>query len=511
MALKTANEYIESLRKLKLNLYLFGEKVDNWVDNRIIRPSINAIAMTYKLAHEPESKDLATTISMLTGEKVNRFNSLFKSPEDMVKKVKLQREMGQRTACCFQRCVGMDAINAVFSTTYEIDQKYGTEYHQRFRKWLKYGQENDLCVAGAMTDVKGHRGLAPSQQSDPDMFVHIMERKSDGIVIKGAKANITGVANSHEMLIMPTLRMREGDEDYSVSCAIPTDAPGVTLIYGRQSCDTRKLEEGDIDVGNYNFGGQEALIILDNVFVPWERVFMCGEIDFSIMLVERFAGYHRQSYGGCKAGIGDVLIGAAASAADYNGVRKAPHIREKLGEMIHLTETIHGCGLSCAYEGWKTKAGNYQCDILLANVCKHNVTRFPYELSRLAEDIAGGILVTTPSEKDFRHPVIGKYVDKYLSGVPDVPTEARYRMITLIHAMCFGLTAPSYHTESMHGAGSPQAQKVMIERETDMALKQSLARSIAGIDKREDPLDSASRGGWKKPAGWDSLTWPRSD
>jgi 4-hydroxybutyryl-CoA dehydratase/vinylacetyl-CoA-Delta-isomerase len=313
------------------------------------------------------------------------------------------------------------------------------------------------------------------------------------------------------MLIMPTLRMRKGDEDYSVTCAIPTDAPGVTLIYGRQSCDTRKLEEGDIDVGNYNFGGHEALIVLDNVFVPWERVFMCGEIDFSIMLVERFAGYHRQSYGGCKAGIGDVLIGAAASIADYNGVRGAPHIREKIGEMIHLAETIHGCGLACAYEGWKTKAGNYQCDILLANVCKHNVTRFPYELTRLAEDIAGGILVTTPSEKDFRHPVIGKYVNKYLRGVSEIPTEARYRMTTLIGAMSYGLVSPSYHTESMHGAGSPQAQKIMIERETNMELKQSLARSIAGIDKREDPLDASSKGGWKKPVEWDSLTWPRSD
>ena len=479
---------MDSLRALKLNLYLLGEKVDNWVDHPIIRPSINAVAMTYKVAHESENEALATTDSMLTGKKVNRFSSLFKSTDDLVRKVKLQRLLGQRTACCFQRCVGMDGINATFSTTYEIDQKHGTEYHQRFREWLKYIQQNDLCVGGAMTDVKGHRGMPPSQQADPDMFVHIVERRSDGIVVKGAKSNQTGTVNSHEMLVMPTLRMREGDEDYAVSCAIPTDAEGVLLVYGRQSCDTRKLEPGDIDVGNYNFGGQESLVILDNVFVPWERVFMCGEKEFAIMLVERFAAYHRQSYGGCKPGIGDVLIGATASMADYNGVRKAPHIRDKLGEMIHLAETIHGCGLACSYAGWRTMAGNYQPDVLLANVCKLNVTRFPYELCRLAEDIAGGLLVTTPSEKDFRHPVIGKYIDKYLKGVPEVTTEARYRMLTLIHAMTFGLIAPSYRTESMHGAGSPQAQKIMIERETDMDAKQRFARSIAGIDEREDVL-----------------------
>ncbi len=486
--LMTAKDYMESLRNLKLNLYLFGEKVENWVDNPIIRPSINAIAMTYKLAHEPENEALATTDSILTGKKVNKFNALFKSTDDLVAKIKLQKILGQRTACCFQRCVGMDGINAVFSTTYEIDQKHRTEYHHRFREWLKYVQENDLCIAGAMTDVKGHRGVTPSQQADPDMFVHVVERRSDGIIVRGAKAHLTGAANSHEMLIMPTLRMREADKDYSLSCAIPTDAEGVTLIYGRQACDTRKLEQGDIDVGNYNFGGQEALVILDDVFVPWGKVFMCGEIDFSVMLVERFATYHRQSYGGCKPGIGDVLIGAASSMADYNGVRRAPHIRDKLSEMIHLAETIHACGLACSYEGWQTMAGNYQPNTLLANVCKLNVTRFPYELCRLAEDIAGGLLVTTPSEKDFRHPVIGKYIDKYLRGVPEVSTEARYRMLTLIHAMSFGLVAPSYRTESMHGAGSPQAQKIMIERETDMEYKQKLARSIAGIDERENVL-----------------------
>lgn len=488
MSLMTAKEYVESLRKLKFNLYLLGEKIDNWVDNPIIRPSINAVAMTYKLAHSPKTKALATTKSMLTGKTVNRYNSLFKSKDDMVAKLKMQRELGQRTACCFQRCVGLDGINAVFSTTYEIDEKCGTEYHQRFREWLKHVQEKDLCTAGAMTDVKGHRGVSPSEQEDPDMYVHVVERRDDGIVVRGAKANITGTVNSHEMLIMPTLRMLEADKDYAVCCAIPTDAEGVTHIYGRQSCDTRKLEEGDIDVGNYSFGGQETLTILENVFVPWKRVFMCGEYEFSIMLVERFAAYHRQSYGGCKPGIGDVLIGAAASMADYHGVRKASHIKDKLAEMIHLAETLHACGLASAYEGWQTKAGNYQANILLANVCKLNTTRFPYELCRLAEDIAGGLLVTTPSEKDLRSPEVGEYVAKYLRGDPKVSTEERLRMLSLIHAMTFGQIAPSYRTESMHGAGSPQAQKIMIDREANMEAKRKYARSLAGIDKREDPL-----------------------
>jgi len=483
--LMTAREYIDSLRQRKLNLYLLGEKVESIVNNPIIRPSINAIALTYKIAHEAEHKSLATSPSATTGQTVSRFNSVFASTGDLVKKIKMQRLLGNRTACCFQRCVGMDGINASYSTTYDIDQKYKTEYHARFKEWLEMVQDGDLCVSGAMTDPKGDRGLTPSEQADPDMFVHIVERKSDGIVIRGAKAHQTGVANSHWMLIMPTLRMKEADRDYAVSCAVPTDAKGITMVYGRQSCDTRKLEDGDIDVGNYNFGGQEVLVVLDDVLVPWKHVFMNGESDFSGILVERFASYHRQSYGGCKPGIGDVLIGATASMADYNGVRKAAHIRDKLSEMVHLTETLYNCGLGCSYEGTKTAAGNYQPDTLLANVCKLNVTRIPYELCRIAEDISGGLLATTPSEKDFRHPVVGKYVEKYMKGVAAVPAETRYRMLSLINAMTTGLVSPSYRTESMHGAGSPQAQKVMIEREADMERKQSLARSIAGIDARE--------------------------
>ena len=488
MALKTAQQYIDSLRSMKSDVWLFGEKVENFVDHPVIRPSINAIAMTYKVAHEPEWEELATTTSSLTGEKINRFSALFMSCEDMVKKVKLQRMLGQRTGCCFQRCVGMDAINAVYSTTFEIDEKHGTKYHDRFKEWLKYIQQNDLCVQGAMTDVKGDRGLRPHEQEDPDLFVHVVEKRDDGIVLRGAKAHQTGSVNSHEMLIMPTLTMREGDEDYAICCALPSDSKGVHFIYGRQSCDKRKLEEGDIDVGNAMFGGQEALTVLDDVFVPWDRVFLCGEVEFSNPIVERFAGNHRQSYGGCKPGIGDVLIGATAAMTDYNGVARASHVRDKLAEMNHLVETLHACGLAACTQGSKTKAGNYQPDILMANVCKMNVTRFPYELCRIAEDLAGGALVTIPSECDLRNPEIGQYVQKYFKA-KDVGAEERMRMLSLINNMTFGLNAPSYRTESMHGAGSPQAMKVMIERQVDMPAKKKAARKLAGIDARENLAD----------------------
>lgn len=483
----TREEYIESLRKLKLQVYFMGKKIENPVDHPVIRPSLNSVAMSYELAQQDEYKDLMTAKSHLTGKIVNRFCHIHQSADDLVKKVKMQRLMGQKTAACFQRCVGMDAFNAIYSTTFEMDKALGTQYHARFRKYMEMVQERDLVVDGAMTDPKGDRSLSPSEQPDPDMYLHIVEVRKDGIVVRGAKAHQTGAVNSHEHLIMPTVAMKEGDADYAVSFAIESDAPGIFMIYGRQSCDTRKLEPGaDIDLGNNTYGGHEALVVFDNVFIPNERVFMCREYQFAGMMVERFAGYHRQSYGGCKVGVGDVLIGAAALAADYNGVPKASHIKDKLIEMIHLNETLYSCGIACSAEGVKTESGNYIIDLLLANVCKQNVTRLPYEIARLAEDIAGGLMVTMPAEQDLKDKELGPWVRKYFQGATGTDTENRMRVLRLIENITLGTAAVGYRTESLHGAGSPQAQRIMIQRQGDLESKKALARVIAHVDPSKD-------------------------
>ena len=234
-------------------------------------------------------------------------------------------------------------------------------------------------------------------------------------------------------------------------------------------------------MGNAKFGGQEALGVLDHVFIPNEYIFLNGEYEFAGMMVERFAGYHRQSYGGCKVGVGDTLIGAAALAAEYNGVEKASAVKDKLIEMIHLNETLYCCGIACSSQGFKTKAGNYQIDLLLANVCKQNVTRFPYEIARLAEDIAGGLMVTAPSEADLRDEKLGADVEKYLKGVSGVSTENRLRILRLIENLTLGTAAVGYRTERLHGAGSPQAQRIMIARQGNLQHKKELAKTIAHI------------------------------
>jgi 4-hydroxybutyryl-CoA dehydratase/vinylacetyl-CoA-Delta-isomerase len=332
-----------------------------------------------------------------------------------------------------------------------------------------------------MTDPKGDRNLSPGKQADPDLYLHVVERRKDGVVVRGAKAHQTGIINSHEVIVMPTIAMGADDKDYAISFAVPLSAENLFMIIGRQSCDTRKLENSEMDVGNCEFGGVEALTIFDNVFVPNNRIFLNGEVEYAGMLVERFAGYHRQSYGGCKVGVGDVLIGAAALAADYNGAQKASHVKDKIIEMTHLNETLYSSGIACSSEGIKTASGNYLIDLMLANVCKQNVTRFPYEITRLAEDIAGGLMVTAPSEKDLRHPKLGPYVEKYLRGVAAVSTEHRLRILRLIENLTLGTAAVGYRTESMHGAGSPQAQRIMISRLGNIEQKKQLAKDIARI------------------------------
>jgi 4-hydroxybutyryl-CoA dehydratase/vinylacetyl-CoA-Delta-isomerase len=486
--IRTGAEYIASLRGRNLEVWLLGERVAEPVDHPIIRPSINAVAATYDLALE--DPELATERSRLTGETVNRFLHVAGSVGDVVAQNKMQRRLGQLTGTCFQRCVGMDAINAGYTVTHAIDRAHGTGYHERFLQWLAPVQRHNLVVGGAMTDVKGDRSRGPSQQADPDMFVHVVERRADGVVIRGAKAHQTGCINSHWILVMPTMRLTEADADYAVVAAVPVDTPGLTYVYGRQSCDTRAMEPDGVDVGNAQYAGQEALIILDDVFVPREHVFMDGEVEYAAELVERFTTYHRRSYV-CKAGVGDVLIGAAALIADYNGVAGASHIKDKLVEMAHLNETIYGAGIAASHESQPTPAGNYENDPLLANVCKHNVTRFPYEIGRLAQDLAGGAAVTMPSAREWDHPDLGPLLEKYFSGREGVPTRDRLRVLRLIENMTMGRNAVGYLTESMHGAGSPQAQRIQIGRQMNIEEKKSFAKHLAGIAETEEDGSSA--------------------
>lgn len=334
-----------------------------------------------------------------------------------------------------------------------------------------------------MTDPKGDRSKGPAEQRDPDQYVHIVERREDGIVIRGAKLHMTGAVNSHEILIMPTTAMDERSTDYAFICSVPVDAPGITMIFGRQANDSRRDLKETLDVGNPSFGivGGEAVIAFENVFVPWENVYMDGETDFTGMVVHRFAAHHRANYGACKSGLMDVLTGAVSYLAQAQGSAKGSHVRDKITEMIHLSETLYSSSIACSAEGSITPSGAYMVNTMLANVCKHNVTRFHFEVARLAVDLAGGFIATLPSEHDLHNEEIGHLVRKYFSGVETIPVEDRIKIGRLIEAMTGGTAM----VESMHGAGSPQAQRIMIFQEGDLERKMRFAKALAGIPGRE--------------------------
>ena len=474
--------YLKSISDRNLKIYLMGELVEDPLSHPIIRPSIEAMAETYQLAvNEPE---LGSVKSPYTGKSINRFLHIAESNEDLYLQNKMQRKLGQLTGTCFQRCVGMDAFNALHSVTFEIDEKYSTKYHQNFINFLTEMHKFNLVIGGAMTDVKGDRSKLPHEQEDEDLYLRIVDRDENGVYVKGAKAHQTGCINSHWMVVMPTLRLTEKDKDYAIVGAIPVDAEGITYIYGRQSCDTRSMEPGEYDVGNKYFAGQEAMVIFDNVFIPNELIFMNGEFDFASILVERFTTYHRRSYV-CKAGVGDVLIGAAATIAEYNGVENASHISDKLVEMNKMNETIYATGIASSLQGSKTKSGNFINDDLLANVCKQHVTKDTFEIGRLAQDLAGGLVGSMPSGIDFNEGEMSSDLKKYLKGIKETNADDRVKILRLIENMTLGRNAVAYLTESLHGAGSPQAQRVQIKRKVDMEKKKELAKNLSGVNEKD--------------------------
>jgi 4-hydroxybutyryl-CoA dehydratase/vinylacetyl-CoA-Delta-isomerase len=411
MGVKTKDEYIESIRQMKPTAYMAGEKITDIVDNPRLRPGIEATGATYELAQMDEYQDLMLTHSPLIDEPVSRFTLPPGSIEDLVARVKINRTLGNWVGTCHQRCTGLDCLSALSIVTYDIDQKHDTNYFERFTEFLKHVQKNDLtCNA-----------------------LHIVERRDDGIVVRGAKAHQTGSLSSHEIIVLPTRALGKGDEDYAVAFAIPNDSPGLIHVVGRSSLDNRELD--GCDIGNIRYSKYCPTVIFDNVFVPRERVFLCGETEFAVDMVVKFSSYHRQSHGGCKSGKIDCMTGAALTMMDYSGTSKAGHLKQKIIDMIHRAETLYGCSLAASYEGAKQPSGTYFIDTVLANASKIHEGKEMAEAIRLMVDICGGYVADLPSDKDLDNPEVGHLLKKYLKGKKEVPVENRIKMYRLVEKM----------------------------------------------------------------------------
>ncbi len=478
MAIKTSEEYYESLRKTHPTTYILGEKVENPHDHPLIKHMVAGVAKTYGLTEESEGKEKLVTKSDLTGEDTSRFVKFYKSQQDLQDKVEMLKYLSHEIGTCYMRCTGMDAINAVGIETYNCDKKYKTNYNERYLNWLTMIQENDFTVFSGVTDVKGDRSKRPSEQSDPDMYVHVVDRNDKGIVVRGAKIHQTGSLCAHWGLIVPTREMREADRDYALCFALPVDAKGFIHVYGRGSMEARELEE--CDLGNANYSKFCPMIIFDDVFIPWEHVFLYGEHEFAGNMVRQFGNFHRHSHGGCKCGVGDVLIGAAATAAEYNGLKNVSHINNKLAEMIKIIYAMYGCSIAASVKAKLTPSGIYNVDPVLSNTSKLFEGKDLAEVHRMMIEIAGGGVTDLPSDKDFANPEIGPFLKKYLKGADEFATENRVKILRLVEKLAFETRDI---VSNIHGGGSPETHRMALLRNSDIESKKKIAKKLAGIEE----------------------------
>jgi len=480
--MKTAQEYKNSIREMNPQVYAYGEKVERVVDHPCFKPTLNSVALTYEMARDTETENIMTAKSPFADKMINRFLHICQTPEDLIKRVEMGKFLTpHHGACVGARCVGTGALNTLYAVTYDIDQKYGTDYHARFVKFLTKVHEEDLTCSGMITDAKGDRSKSPGQQADEDLHLHIVKRQKDGIIVRGAKAHQSGAALAHYNLILPTTSLKEGEEDFAVACAVPPNAPGIVHISEAPAPNARRLQSDDeMDFGNYKYGVHgSTLVVFNDVFIPNEMIFLCGEVEFAGQMAVMFGNFQRLATASCKSGHCDLTLGAATVAAEYNGCDKMSHIKDKIVEMSYRSALAYGTALAAGYQGKQTPSGVVVPDTLLINAAKLHAVESVWECSKLATEIAGGIVCTAPAKSDFDNPEIGKYVEKYFRGREEVSTKDRVRITRLVEYLVGqGSIVP---TESTHGGGPAAIQRLAIRQGTNLNYLKACAKKMCGI------------------------------
>ncbi|MBP8980067.1 MAG: aromatic ring hydroxylase [Syntrophobacterales bacterium] len=480
MALKTAQEYLDSIRKMKPRVYIGGKWVTNLLDHPVTKSMVVANSAIYGLAEDEKNKEVMVATSHLTGEPINRNLNVARNIHDLDMRQEMALLTSQTVGTCNYRCVGCDALNSLAATTWEMDRDLGTNYNERFNKWLAYAQANDLAVSGAITDAKGDRKKRPSQQDDIDTFIHLVEKREDGIVVRGIRVSQSGAIGSHETLVLPGGALKEGEEKFALAFAVQNSVPGLSYIcqYNAYSAE-REFCDSEDELGNPLYGQREtSTMYFDNVFIPWERVFLCGETKYCGKMVTRFAKAHRMNCGGaCKVGFADLIIGGAMLAAEYIGVEKVPHIQEKIVDMVRFSETSHACAIAAAMRGREEPKGSgvYLPDDLFGNAAKLNIAHGFWEIIKNAGDIGGGLVVTMPRMKDLDDPEVGPVLKKAFSAV--APADKRMKVAKFLQHWSAGLHGPG----TWHGAGAPQTQRFMFTVLTDFEAKKKMAKKLMGM------------------------------
>jgi 4-hydroxybutyryl-CoA dehydratase/vinylacetyl-CoA-Delta-isomerase len=471
----TGDQYVASIRKMRPNIYKWGKLIEDVTTHPATRLHVQSVKRSYDLSFDPEKAPVYTGKSPLTGETVHRWNSLMQSAEDVMGNSNMKREQYHQSGTCQgATCAGWTAMNVLWDATWQMDKDLGTNYHERVKKFWKYMEDNGVAMSGAITDAKGNRSQRPSQQKNKDSNLHVKEIRPDGIVIRGYKCQICGVAAAHEIIVTPGSGYGEADKDFCVACAVPRDAKGLTIVETRRPSDARDEEEGwdAPKAGNIT----QTFLIFDDVFVPTERVFMCGEFKYTGKLLMNFTAIYRAAIGACVAGQGDIMIGAAINMARANGLSMRA-FQEKLNQMAINNEVTYGLGLGSIMKGKKQPSGLFIPDSLLAHANKTQVAKLPYETKVLAQDISGGVAETGcfPSYADVQSPLYGKHILEALTAGAD--GETRARAARLVEWLTVGGGIPG----CMHGGGSPDGARLVVRALTPWEQYAAEAKRIAGI------------------------------
>lgn len=490
MALMTREEYRQSIRDRKpMNIWFLGEKVEDVTTFPPLAASFNTLSKVYELQNDPDWQEIITVKSHLSGDRVSMYNAPLFNAAEANMKTRGARSLAEVIGCCTHRCTGSEGFAGLGPVTYDIDQAYGTNYHERYLNFMREAQDNDWSCTVTVTDVKGLRTLAPSQQPNKDMYVHVDERTEDGIYISGYKCNQTGILFAHQIIIIPTTNMREEDKDFAVACAIPADAEGITFVLGRTPQDKRFFEVGGdvegIDLGK-NYADHQAMVYFDHVFVPNDRVFMDGEYDFVQRLLAYFTAVHRLTAGGCKAGGISGLAGAASLVAEMVGVERAGHIKTKLTEMVMIAETCYSLSIASGVEGFQHPCGFWIPNPLISHTCKYTCTKMPFDAVRYARDIIAGFGDTAPSEADMRSEGVGEIVrNAFTPGNPKYDAYDRLRAVRFIEHMSRG---SNWTAMALHGGGNSEASIVMARMYTDWNHLKDIVKIATGIEKDADKV-----------------------
>lgn len=491
MGLGTFEEYVERLKKMKPNVYFNGKKWSR--DHDFQRGGLATMKQTYDCAHDPQYEEYCTAISHLTGEKINRFTHIHRTKEDLLKKQQMTRLLCHRVGGCIQRCMGTDALNALDIVTYDCDQANGTTYHARFEEYLRYSQKHDLLANCAQTDVKGVRCVRPSEQPDPDQYVHIVDANAErdgvkGIVVRGAKLCNSNAPYVDEIIVLPTRLMKAEDAEYAVAFALPADWDGIKILAVPANHPRRSKLKSPMSDQGY----MEAMTVFDDVFVPNERVFLNGlehpdVVQYAGYLALMFAHFHRHSYCGCKAAVSEVIAAEAALVADLNGISKKDHVREKLSHLIGNAELIFAAGEASAHRAVEFPNGSWVPDEVLTNAGRRLAGQEIYREYEILADLTGGMCTSLPTEETFYDPEVSHLCYKYITRNPKYTPEEAHRIFRMTENMLCDPFEGAMMVAGVHGGGSPLMETITMMSRYDMTPLMDLAKYLCGM-REEAPF-----------------------